>query len=122
MTRNADVDAFLDEKAHPLRTEIDHLRDTLLGADARLQESIKWGGPTFSLVGTRSNLGTITLRGKKAITLYLPEGASLPDPHGLLKGDAAHVRTARFASIAEIDAATNALRQLVTAFVARHAA
>lgn len=80
---NPDVDAFLDEKAHPLRAEIDHLRTLLLAPD--------------------------------------PEGASLTDPHGLLKGEAAHVRTVKFTSTAELDAAGEALTQLVAAFCAANA-
>ena len=68
------------------------------------------------------NLGTIILRGRAALTLFLPEGATLPNPHGLLTGEAAHVRTARFASLAEIEAAAGAIAELVGAFCALHEA
>jgi hypothetical protein len=114
--RNPDVDAFLDEKAHPMRAEIDHLRDVVLSADPRIAETVKWGGPTFVLPGSRANLATIVLRGRSSLTLFFQEGASLPDPHGLLSGTADHVRTVRFDSRDGIDAAAETLSGIVRAF------
>jgi hypothetical protein len=118
MTKRRDpaVDAFLDERAHPLRAVIDGLRDLILAVDPRVAESIKWGGPTFVLTGTRANLATIVLRGRSAITLFFQEGASLPDPDGLLSGDADHVRTVRFESLAAVDQAREPLQKIVRAF------
>jgi hypothetical protein len=114
--RNPTVDTFLDEKAHPMRAEIDRLRQVVLSADERIDEAVKWGGPTFVLAGGRANLATITLRGRSAVTLFFQEGASLPDQHGLLSGDAAHVRTTRFESLADIDEAADALGEIVRTF------
>jgi hypothetical protein len=114
--RDPSVDAFLDERNHPLRTVIDRLRDVILSADPRIVEMIKWGGPTFVLANSRANLATIVLRGQSTLTLFFQEGASLPDPHGLLTGTADHVRTTRFDSIAAIDRSTVALQRIVRDF------
>ena len=114
--RNPAVDAFLDEKAHPMRLEIDRLRDVMLSADPRIAETIKWGGPTFVLAGGRANLATIVLRGRSALTLFFQEGASIPDPDRLLSGDAAHVRTVRLDSLGAIDGAADGLSRIVRSF------
>lgn len=114
--RDRAVDAFLDERAHPMRAAVDRLRDLILSADPRVTETIKWGGPTFVLAGGRANLATIMLRGRSAVTLFFQEGASLPDPDGLLTGDADHVRTLRFESLAAIDHVQKPLQEIVRAF------
>ena len=110
------VSAFLDERNHPLRTAIDRLRQVVLSADPRITETIKWGGPTFVLADSRANLATMVLRGQSALTLFFQDGASLPNPNGLLSGSADQVRTARFDSIAAIDRSADALQQVVRDF------
>jgi hypothetical protein len=52
MTRNPDVDRWLDEAVHPLDTAMRRARDIILGADERVTESIKWKTPTFAYQGT----------------------------------------------------------------------
>jgi hypothetical protein len=120
--RNPTVDAFLDGRRHPKRKEIDRLRQVVLSADPRMTEMIKWGGPTFVLAEGGANLATIMLRGQLAVTLFFQEGASLPDPDGLLSGRAEHVRTTRFESIAAIEKSAKALGQIVRAFCDEHRA
>jgi hypothetical protein len=115
--RDPAVDAFLDGRDHPMRAEIDRLRDVVLSSDPRIVETVKWGGPTFVLAtDARANLATIVLRGRSALTLFFQEGASLPDPDGLLSGDAEHVRTVRFDSLDSIDRSSDALGRVVRAF------
>jgi hypothetical protein len=114
--RSRTVDTFLDGSRHPMRIVIDRLRQVVLSADPRITETIKWGGPTFVLADGTANLATIMLRGQSAVTLFFQEGASLPDPHGLLSGKAEHVRTTRFESIASIDKSATALKQIVREF------
>lgn len=104
-----------------MRAVVDRLRDVVLSADPRISETIKWGGLTFVLAGSKANLATIMLRGRSAVTLFSQEGASLPDPAGLLTGNADHVRTARFESSAAIDEAQNAIGEIVRAFCSANA-
>lgn len=46
---NPEVSQFLDDLHHPMRTEIDHLREILLSAASDLSENIKWNGPNYTL-------------------------------------------------------------------------
>lgn len=44
---NTEVTKFLDNLNHPLRAEIELLRQTILNADVKLTENIKWNGPNY---------------------------------------------------------------------------
>jgi hypothetical protein len=46
-----EVTVFLDNLKHPLRTEIQKLREVILKANPGLSEDIKWNAPNYSLDG-----------------------------------------------------------------------
>lgn len=46
---NLDVTSFLDEQNHPLRKEIETLRELILSSNQNLSENIKWNGPNYCL-------------------------------------------------------------------------
>ncbi len=55
---NSEVTSFLDEINHPLRSEIDLLRNYILTANKNLTENIKWNGPNYCF----KNEDRITMR------------------------------------------------------------
>ena len=55
---NSEVTAFLDELNHPLRIEIEQLRNCILKANENLTENIKWNGPNYCF----DNEDRITMR------------------------------------------------------------
>jgi hypothetical protein len=55
---NIEVTKFLDDLHHPLRDEIEQLRLTILNADGRITENIKWNGPNYCF----ENEDRITMR------------------------------------------------------------
>lgn len=110
MNTDPEVDKFMAELDHPLKAEMEVVRKLILETDERMTETIKWGGPTFMFDG---NMATITPRSKKFVNLFFPTGSVLPDRHGILVGDAAQVRTARFADMSEVESKSDALRAVV---------
>ncbi|WP_089684002.1 DUF1801 domain-containing protein [Catalinimonas alkaloidigena] len=46
---NLEVTEFLDTLHHPLRKEIELLREIILEAGSSLSENIKWNGPNYSV-------------------------------------------------------------------------
>jgi hypothetical protein len=44
---NEEVTNFLDEQNHPLRDEIEQLREIVINAKEGLTENIKWNGPNY---------------------------------------------------------------------------
>lgn len=56
--KGIEVTLFLDEQNHPLRKEIEELRDSILSANKKLTENIKWNGPNYCF----ENEDRITMR------------------------------------------------------------
>ena len=70
---NAEVSAFLDALKHPLRAEIEALRNCILTANASLAEDIKWNGPNYSLNG--NDRITMRVQPPKQVQLIFHRGA-----------------------------------------------
>ena len=71
---NSEVTTFLDELNHPLRIEIEQLRNCILKANENLTENIKWNGPNYCF----DNEDRITMRVQpptKQIQLIFHRGA-----------------------------------------------
>ncbi|MFN8638166.1 MAG: hypothetical protein U0360_01625 [Dehalococcoidia bacterium] len=57
MARAAEVDAYFDGLAHPLKSTMEAVRREILAADGRMTESIKWKSPTFEQVVAQLRAG-----------------------------------------------------------------
>lgn len=67
------VNSFLDALNHPLRKEIDHLRQIILSVNPELTETIKWNGPNY--VYQNDDRITIKIQPPKLIHLIFHTGA-----------------------------------------------
>jgi hypothetical protein len=114
MNQNPQVDDFMARLNHPLKDEMQRVREIILAADKKMTEVIKWGGPTFVYKG---NLATLTPRTKRFVNLFFQTGAVIPDGHGLLEGDAKEVRVARFHDMSDIAAKEKALKAVVREWI-----
>jgi hypothetical protein len=74
VTKSAALTKFLDALNHPLRSEIEQLRSTILTAVSGLTENIKWNGPNYCY----ENADRITMRIQppKQIQLIFHRGAN----------------------------------------------
>jgi hypothetical protein len=114
MNKNPQVDEFMAKLKHPLKAELQRVREIILGTDNKLTEVIKWGGPTFVYKG---NLATLTPRTKRFVNLFFQTGAILPNRHGILEGEAKEVRVARFHDMKDIDEKKEALKAVVREWI-----
>ncbi|MBZ0288337.1 MAG: DUF1801 domain-containing protein, partial [Anaerolineae bacterium] len=114
MNINPQVDDFMAKLDHPLKAEMQRVREIILEADARMTEVVKWGGPTFMYKG---NLATLTPRSKRFVNLFFQTGATIPDGHGILEGDANEVRVAHFHNMQDIDEKEAALKAVVQEWI-----
>jgi len=110
MQRNPDVDAWLAAYANPQKAVVEGVRQIILDADPRITESVKWSTPTFAY---RGNLVSFQPRSTKFVSLLFHEGASIPGAHPRLEGDGAHVRTMRFADMADAERGAAELQAVV---------
>ena len=112
MNRNPDVDRWLDAADHPLDGMLRRVREIILGADARVTESIKWKTPTFEFNGNIASVNP----SKRFISLLFHRGAEIPGDHPRLDGDGALVRTMRFADPDELEAGRAELEAVIRAW------
>lgn len=112
VNRNPDVDAWFEEKQHPLEEAMQLVRQTILDADARVEESIKWKTPTFSFQGNIVSFNPA----KNFVSLLFHRGAEIPGLHPSLEGDGRLARTMRFADIDDVAARNGELTEVVRAW------
>lgn len=114
MNKNPEVDQFMAKIKHPLKAEMERVREIILSADNKMTEVIKWGGPTFVHKG---NLATLTPRTKRFVNLFFQTGATIPNGHGILEGEAKEVRVARFHDMKDVDEKEKALKAVVREWI-----
>jgi hypothetical protein len=112
MTRNPEVDAWLDAAHHPLDATLRHAREIILGADDRVTESIKWKTPTFAYKGNIASFNP----SKNLVSIMFHRGAEIPGEHPRLEGDGKLVRTMRFSGVDELEAGRADLEAVVRAW------
>lgn len=84
---NLQVTHFLDKLNHPLRKEIELLRENILSAKSGIEENIKWNGPNYTFNG--EDRITMKIQPPKNVQLIFHRGAKvLPMPkEKLIKDD-----------------------------------
>ena len=114
MNKNPIVDDYLKEKDHPLNAEIERVREIILSVDDRMEESIKWSSPTFMYKG---NMASYFMNAKKHVSLMFHKGATIKDDSGLLEGEGKEARTAKFASMEDIEKRKQDLEAVVREWI-----
>jgi hypothetical protein len=112
MNRNPEVDRWLDQADHPMDATLRRARDIILGADARVTESIKWKTPTFAFRGNIASFNP----SRHLLSIMFHRGAEIPGTHPRLEGDGKLVRTMRFADTDELEAGRADLEAVVRAW------
>lgn len=108
----ADYMARLD---HPLKAEVEALRDIIKGAHPGITEEVKWNAPSYSYT---EYLVTFNLRATRHVHLVFhnPHIASVDSP--LLEGDYADRRMAYFTSMDDVHAKRAELERVLSRLIA----
>jgi hypothetical protein len=110
---NPDVDAWFERYDNPMRPVVQRLRELVLAADPRIEETIKWQAPTFIY---RGNLASFYPKSKAHASLMFHEGARIPGDHPRLEGTGDTSRVLKVASIDEAEAARPDIEAIVRAW------
>jgi hypothetical protein len=116
-TRNPAVDAWFDAYENPQAHLVQQVRSAILDASPEVTEAIKWQAPTFIYKG---NIASFYPKTKTHASLMFHQGASLPDPTGLLEGTGEVSRVAKFLDADDLAAKRDALQDLIRAWVSAH--
>lgn len=113
MTMAKDVDAWMARYDNPQKPLVEAVRQTILKADRRMAETIKWQAPTFVYKG---NFASFFPKAKAHVSLMLHTGAKIAGDFPSLEGTGGTSRVVKIASAADLKAKTAELRRLVKAW------
>lgn len=118
------VEAYLAALKHPLKPELEALRQLILGVSPAIREGIKWNSPSFR---TTDWFATINTHGKNQLRLILHTGAkvkaatkdgfAIPDPTGLLTWLAPDRAMVGFVGTDDFSSKSKALNTILKAWV-----
>jgi hypothetical protein len=110
MNQSTDVGAWLESYDNPMNEVVRRVRDILVHADPRIEESLEGDAPTFSYRGRLANFFPDS---KKHASLMIPAGAQIPGHHPRLEGSGEISRHMKIATVADANAAKDDLQHLV---------
>src|SRR5262245_62356896 len=111
--RSGEVDAWFERYDNPMKDVVQRIREIVLGADARMEECIKWQAPTFTY---RGNLASFYPKSKQHAGLMFHLGAQIPGEHPRLEGSGTTSRAMKIGSLAEADEARPEIERIVRAW------
>lgn len=108
-----EVDAWMAKYDNPMKPLVERIREIILGADDRIDETTKWKTPTF---GYKGNLVSFQPRAKKFASLLFHTGASIEGDFPSLEGGEQTARYMRLADLDDVAAKEAELRRIVVAW------
>jgi len=114
-TRSPAVDTWFETYENPQAELVQMVRTAVLDAAPEITEAIKWQAPTFVY---RGNIASFYPKTRTHASLMFHQGASLPDPTGLLEGTGDVSRVAKFLDAGDLDRKREALQEIIRAWVA----
>jgi uncharacterized protein YdhG (YjbR/CyaY superfamily) len=113
MPKSKEVEAWFARYENPMKDVVLRMREIVLGADARIEECIKWQAPTFIFGG---NLASFFPKSKQHASLMFHTGAQIPGDHPRLEGRGNTSRVMKIGTVAEANAAKRDLERIVRAW------
>ena len=113
MNRNPEVDAWLAAYQNPMKPVVMAVRDVILAADDRIEESIKWQAPTFAYKG---NLASFYPKSKAHASLMFHKGATIRGDFPNLVGEGKESRSMKFADLDDVRAKAAELSAITVAW------
>jgi uncharacterized protein YdhG (YjbR/CyaY superfamily) len=108
-----EVEAWFARYDNPKKDVVLRVREIVLAADPRIEESIKWQAPTFSYNG---NLASFYPKSKEHASLMFHVGAKIPGNHRRLEGSGQTSRVMKIATVAEANKAKADIEKIVRAW------
>jgi len=105
----------MEQLEHPLKAEVQAVREIILGVDKNITEEIKWKAPSFSYKGY---LVTFNLWARERVHLVFHNGVILNDGNNLLEGDYPDRRMMYFSDMEDIKSKRAVLEGLVRQWIA----
>ena len=108
-----DVDAWMAKYENPQKPLVEAVRQTILKADKRMSETIKWQAPTFVYKG---NFASFYPKSKAHVSLMFHTGAKIAGDFPSLEGTGDTSRVIKISDAGDLKAKTAELLRLVKAW------
>ncbi len=109
-----EVDTWFSQYDNPQKENMQRVREIILAADERMEETIKWQAPTFMY---RGNLASFNPRAKQHASLMFHTGATIPGDFPSLTGSGDTARYMTFADKDQVEARKEELESIVKAWI-----
>ncbi|WP_420632008.1 DUF1801 domain-containing protein [Candidatus Leptofilum sp.] len=113
MNKNPEVDNWFENYDNPMKELVQAVREKILAADERIEETIKWQAPTFVY---RGNLASFFPKSKKHASLMFHKGKFIQGDFPNLVGDGKEARSMKFTSFADLETKKDELSAIVVAW------
>jgi len=94
-----EVDAWMAVYDNPMKDVVQAIREAILAADPRIEETIKWKAPTFTYKG---NMASFFPKSKAHASLMFHKGAEIPGDFPILEGDGKETRTMKIRGLDDL--------------------
>lgn len=114
MSNTKKVEEFMTKLEHPLKAEMEAVRSILINANPKIEEDVKWGGPSFSY---KEELATFNPRIKNYVALIFHKGELLNVKSDFLEVASKGKVYAKFYSMEQVSENKELLEKMVNAWV-----
>jgi hypothetical protein len=118
MPKKESVEAYMEKLDHPLKAEVEMLRDIIKGVNPKIAEQIKWNAPSYSYRGEKDYIATFNLRAHQHVHLIFHNPAIASIKSDILEGDYPDRRMVYFTDMDDVKAKRDALETVVRELIA----
>ncbi len=111
-SRTSEVNDFMEKLDHPLKAEIQAIRDVVKGVNQGVTEQIKWSAPSFSY-SDKGYIATFNLRDTKRVHLIFHNDSIAQVKSAILEGDYKDRRMTHFSDMSDVKSKRQALEAAV---------
>lgn len=114
MPKKPSVAEYMQNLDHPLKTEVEALREIIKGVDARIQEEIKWNAPSYRYT---DYIATFNLRPHEHVHLIFHNPNIAQIKSEILEGDYPDRRMVYFLNMEDVQAKKAALEYVISELI-----
>ena len=114
MSNTEAVNAFMDTLDHPLKPEVQVVREIIMSTHSGICEQIKWNAPSF---GYKDYIVTFNLRPLDRVHLVFHNPHIAKVQSELLEGDYVDRRMTYFSDMKDVNAKKAALQKVITELI-----
>jgi uncharacterized protein YdhG (YjbR/CyaY superfamily) len=116
MAKKMTVQKYMDDLEHPLKAEIQAVRDIIKGVHPEIQEEVKWNAPSYSYKG--NYLVTFNLRATQHVHLVFHNPEISKVNNDILEGSYIDRRMTYLTSMADVEAKKANLQVVISELIA----